>query len=214
MGNKLVKIKQCFGCVPVPVPDPLMPLHTYLQILVVGDSGVGKSTLIDNYIKKTEADKMEESTEEKIRIINASPIVSNDTTGAVHNVSMTIIDIQGDLSMITKQIRDSYYRTSNLIFMVYNVGKVDSLYNIKQTWQTELNEATKNQKQNNVQLILVGVNPEARTELVESEIYEPDANDDENLEIFHRNTLRKSINKDKAVSVAQNLSYRNSTKKT
>lgn len=211
MGNKIYK---CFGCVPTPNPDPLIPQHTYLQILVVGDSGVGKSTLIDNYIKKNDGDERDESTDEKIRIINANPIVTNDTTGVVQNVSMTIIDIQGDLNMITKQIRDSYYRTSNLIFMVYNVGKVDSLYNIKATWQKELDEATKNQKQNNVQLILVGVNPEARNELIESEIYEPDADDEENIEIFRKNTKRKSINKDQAIGVAQRLSYRNSSKRT
>jgi len=212
MGQVVSRFRKCFS----PPTDRLLPKNTFLQILVIGDRGVGKSTLIDNFIK--DADEISDAVEttdtntERIRVINAQMILKGDQ-GETHNVSMTFIDINGELDVINRQIRDGYYKNSPLIFIIYNIAKVESLHHAKSVWQEELNKSLSKNSKNDTQLVLVGVNPESRDKYQESEVYQP-GDDDHNETLFKKNTKNKSINRDVARKVASNLKYRNSTKKT
>lgn len=158
--------------------------NTFLQVLVVGDPGVGKSTLVDSFVDTSDFDESDESqkikikeskdkNEDRIRIVNCSRVIRGlnpKNFNETKNVSITIVDVNGQVDQISRQIRDSYYVTSNIIFIVYNVGNVRSLKNAKAIWAEEINLATEKNGKNNTQLVLVGVNPEVRNKYQESDV--------------------------------------------
>ena len=173
MGGFISSIRNCVS------PKELNhSQNTFLQILVVGDSGVGKSHLIDQFVHGNDGNEdrggerdglfneKKDKNDERIRILNSSMMFrkTDNASGRIinHNVSITIVDINGEIDNIAKQIRESYYKTSNIIFIIYNVGNVKSLKHAKTRWHKELEAATSKNSKNNTQLVLVGVNPELR----------------------------------------------------
>lgn len=196
--------------------------NDHLTILVIGDKDVGKTTLIDNYLEEhTEISAKEESAplsqsknNDKLRIKNTNQLFIQDETS--YSVGISIVEINGSLDMMEKQLRESYYNTADIVFIMYNIGKVDSLYHVEKVWYPEIVKAigNNNQSKSNMQVVVVGVNPECRTEFEESEIYAPTGEDDENETLFKRNTMRKSIGKGQGERISQKLTHRNSTKQT
>ena len=97
------------NCCRKPIPTPLLKEH--LQILLIGDEGVGKTTLINNYVSGKQDVEFIPHNKELIRIVNASTFIANPNgvDAGMHNVSLTFVDINGGFNNITKQIRDGYY---------------------------------------------------------------------------------------------------------
>ena len=273
MGKILTKIKEC--ALPSHRRIPSQLNNQYIQILVVGDKGVGKSTLVNNYVsdileeddpnltfllsqrgrelsyegegfssqssdsvivmdedsknlsiaenitlpetpRNTKTAKPSQKTSQKVRHLSANQLLYDPQTNQNYNVNLTIIDINGEISSLSQQLRESYYRTSNIIFVVYNVGKVKSLFHAKKIWSKEIEEATKklcNDKPNDKQLVLVGVNPEMRDKYQESQISALDF-DSHHETLVDRRTRHSSVRKGDGEEVAKVLKYRNSTRKT
>ena len=117
--------------------------NTHVQILVIGDQKVGKSTLINNYVSDSGTQDVEMTTKsELIRIVNANSVIQNPDNPDEHtNINVTLVDVEGSISNVHKQIRDGYYTTSQIIIMIYNVANVESLYNTSAQWQKEIKEA-------------------------------------------------------------------------
>lgn len=149
---------------------------------------------------------------EKLRIKNSNIVFNENDTN--YNVGISIVEINGSLDMMEKQMRESYYSTADIVFIMYNIGKVDSLYHVEKVWYPEIEQNLNESRQKSeMQIVVVGVNPECRDTLEESEIYRP-AEDDVNETLFKRNTLRKSVGKGQGERLSQKLNHKNSVKKT
>lgn len=205
-----------------PKNSPGAPMrNSHLQILVIGDKGVGKSTLINNYVSDAGTQEVEFAKEsELIRIVNANSVIQNPGNPDEHtNINVTLVDVEGSINNVHKQIRDGYYTTSQIIIMIYNVQSCDSLYNASAQWNKEIKEAchrVNKEESDKVQLYLVGVNPEARNEceILKEDDFEYDTEADElKKDLFRRNSQRKSVNHQSAEKIAHRLSVGKSTKK-
>ena len=141
MGNKLVKTLTC-GLIPDSKPRPEVQ-NSHVQILVIGDQKVGKSTLINNYVSDAGTQEVEMAKEsELIRIVNSNSVIQNPNNPDQHtNINVTLVDVEGSINNVHKQIRDGYYTTSQIIIIIYNVAIVESLYNAGSQWQKEIQEA-------------------------------------------------------------------------
>lgn len=183
---------------------------TNLQILVAGDSKVGKSTLINNYVSDS-PDVTFANHSEMIRIVNAQQIISDpNNADKTLNVHVSIIEVEGSSNETNKQLRECYYATSQIVLVLYNIQSVESLYNVRKTWQAEIDETVnKTEFERNksvlddsifrdIQLVLVGVNPEARDNQVEvvNEFVEVDDFEEEDGEF---DTVRLKVSAHKAL---------------
>merc|ERR1712110_311086 len=187
-----------------------------IQILIVGDAKVGKSTLVDGYVGEKADDH-----DDNVRIkVNDVSWCDRDTE-TTYNVSVKIIDVKSTPdSQAGKEQRSIYYDTSNMIVVIYNVGKQESIYHVENQWQAEINEALKPKKgqrnqenYSNAKLIVLGVNPEARFQMEESNM--PANEDFEKEEFLSRlQTKRASVKKADAAAIAGRLSIRGSMKQT
>jgi len=199
-------------------PRPVQNKH--IQILVIGDEKVGKSTLINNYV--SDAQEVEFANQsELIRIVNAQNVIQNPRNADQHtNVNITLVDVQGAIITVNRQIRDGYYTTSQIVLALYNVGNPYTLYNTVQHWQKEIAEATSRmteESSNAVTLYMVGVNPEARDgmcEIMDEKDYElHNENPDEfQRDIVRQKSQRKSVRKDDAQKMSRRLSIGKSKK--
>jgi len=198
------------------------PKTVYIQVLVVGDSQVGKSTLVNNYVSEQQEVTFE-TVSEMIRIINAVQVVQDpNNPDFFTTANVTIIDVEGSSENMNQQLRNSYYTTSQIVLVLFNIQNNISLYNAKKNWQKEIDEATLRVNDRaslcDVQLVLVGVNPEARdqfTVMNENEfITVDDDSDDESVKLFRSNSARSSVNKKTAESVATGMGIRDSQRRT
>lgn len=194
--------------------------NTHVQILVVGDKGVGKSTLINNYVNDSGSTEVEFSkASELIRIVNANNVIQNPQNADEHtNIHVTLVDVEGAVNNVNKQIRDGYYTTSQIIIILYNVGENLSLYHSQSQWHKEIQEATQRMNRDDsdkVQLYLLGVNPEARDQLqvLDEEQFLTDPNaDDYRVDVFRRSSQRTSVKKSTAAQLSRKLSVGKSRK--
>lgn len=198
-----------------------VPINDHISILVIGDEGVGKTTLINNFVSESQNVDVNTENDELIRIVNANQTVQNPSNpDETHQVSLTIVDVNGGINNINKQIRDGYYTTCQMIFILYNVSNNMTLYNAGSVWQQEIDEATRklSEKQaNEVQLVLVGVQPEARDDVEELNADNFETNfmaNDETKELFRRTSQRKSVNRKNAQNVSRSLSFKKSARAT
>jgi len=220
MGQIVSSVKKCAGLKKSSPAETVRNDH--ITILVIGDRDVGKTTLIDNFIEEhTDISSREETTplnpapknQDKIRIKNTNQLFVDGH--ASYSVGISIVEINGSLDVMEKQLRDSYYKTSDIVFILYNIAKVDSLYHVENVWYKEIKDtALRENKASDMQVCVVGVNPEARDQLVETNIYEPDGNDEENMELFRRNTNRKSIGRGQGERVSVKLKHKHSKRDT
>ena len=206
--------------------------NTNIQILVAGDSKVGKSTLINNYVSDSDEVTFANKSE-MIRIVNAQQLITDpndpDKTTSVH---VSIIEVEGSSNETNKQLRECYYATSQIVLVLYNVNSVESLYNVRKTWQaeiddtvakyhetlsgSELTEENFNSMFKDVQLVLVGVNPEARDREEVEVCNDFVEDDDEETDFkFSRNVnRRRSVSKKEVNEISETFSMRGSFRKT
>lgn len=220
MGQKAVKALTCGLYNPNQRQTRNRVINQHIQVLVIGDQGVGKTTLINNYVSEANEVEFTNNTE-LIRIVNANQFINDpQKPDENHHVSLTLVDVNGGINNINKQIRDGYYTTSQIILVLYNVSSNTSLYNTLGHWQKEMAEATTritDAQADGVQLVLVGVNPEARDqiEVLPDSKFEYDQNaNPETLELFRKTSQRQSVNKSTAAKLTRQLSYRQSKRKT
>jgi len=194
--------------------EPLTNQEANLQILVVGDQKVGKSTLVNNYVSDQE--KVEfETISELIRIVNAVQFVQDPNTSQFTTARVTIVDIEGASDQNNVKLRNAYYGTSQIVLVLFDIGDNMSLYNAFNKWQKEIDQATERvaiDNLANVQLVLVGVNPEARekfTVLTEDKFPVNRA-----TEIMPLLSKSASVNQKSAERVATEMKYRKSTRET
>lgn len=218
--QKFLKSISCGLINPNPRSAGGLVQNKHVQILVIGDAKVGKSTLINNYVSDSGTQEVEMAKHsELIRIVNANSVIQNPSNPDEHtNINVTCVDVEGSINNVNKQIRDGYYTTSQIIIILYNVANVISLYNTVKQWQTEIKEAChrfNKEESDKVQLYLVGVNPEARdkAEIFKDDEFIHDVNADEfQVDLFRRNSQRKSVNHTTAQNLARRLSVGKSTK--
>ena len=103
------------------------------KIVSLGDSGVGKSYFLDNYVTKTNGENKKCAT---IGVDFKSTRVSIDRADL--NVHLTLYDVSGDLKF--RDIAKSYLYDSQAYLLFYDVSNLDSFNNCK-LWLNELNES-------------------------------------------------------------------------
>ena len=117
--------------------------HLY-KILIIGDSGVGKSSIIVRYTEDTFSENMFSTigVDFKIKTID-------------HNkkkIKLQIWDTAGQERFRT--VTASYYRGAHAVIIVFDLTSMDSFLNVKH-WIEEINNSTC-ESHKNLHLILVG----------------------------------------------------------
>jgi len=220
MGQVASAVRQCTGL--KPRTKKSKDHNEFVTVLVVGDSNVGKTTLIDNYLEEhTDPGSKEESAPLSPAPKNTDALRQKSANqlfrikGESFSIRISLVEVNGSMDVSQKCIRDSYYKTADIVFIIYSVDKVDSLYHAEHVWYKEIvNSVGKDVKRGKeMQIVMVGVNPEARDKLEESDVYSPDR-EDENEELFRRNTMKKSIRRGEGERVSQRLKHANSQRET
>ena len=117
MGSKFSKC-----CSPDPVPQQDQKVK-FIRIVVIGDKGVGKSTLITKYMNTTQAIKQsirkpaEDSQLSEIH--NKTVTITDDETDQSYTVTLTITEIKGSSSVNAKQIRNGEFKNANMILFIH-----------------------------------------------------------------------------------------------
>ena len=124
-----------------------------LKVILIGDPGVGKSSLINTYVHG----KFKHSYQVTIGLDVSSKIVeikgSNKKKSEL--IKLSIHDIGGQDRFVT--IRHLFYPGAHLVMYVYDVTRLNSLKNLKTTWEAELSEYNPPEEGgDNIQKILVG----------------------------------------------------------
>lgn len=192
-----------------------------LQILLIGDTGVGKTVLANNLVSQAKDFTIsQDENSELIRILSSSYVLQHPEDDNIHaNITLNIVDISGQSGINEKRLREPYYQTSQLVFLLYNVAQPLTLYNAQHKWQVEINEAVRNVRQDElekVKLVLVGVNKEAREVLTTAPTIPRRAAQETEIRDW-KSSLKKnqnSIKRADSVRVAGGLKYGSSVKQT
>jgi len=122
-----------------------------LKVILIGDPGVGKSSLINMYVNE----KFKHSYQVTIGLDVTSKMVEIQGPEKLETVKLSINDIGGQDRFVT--IRHLFYPGAHLVMYVYDVTRLNSLKNLKTTWEAELSEYNPPEEGgNNIQKILVG----------------------------------------------------------
>lgn len=122
-----------------------------LKVILIGDPGVGKSSLINMYVNE----KFKHSYQVTIGLDVTSKMVEIQGPDKLETVKLSINDIGGQDRFVT--IRHLFYPGAHLVMYVYDVTRLNSLKNLKTTWEAELSEYNPPEEGgNNIQKILVG----------------------------------------------------------
>lgn len=109
--------------------------YSYLmKFIIVGDSGVGKSCLLNQYINKIFVGVHEIT----IGVEFAAKIVRiKDKDGNIHSVKIQIWDTAGQETF--RSITQSYYKGAAAVILVYDITKPDSFENLKE-WYNDIKQ--------------------------------------------------------------------------
>ena len=104
-----------------------------LKVILVGDPGVGKSSLINTYVHG----KFKHSYQVTIGLDVSSKIIElSGQEGKNEIIKLSIHDIGGQERFNT--IRHLFYPGAHLVMFVYDVTRLQSLKNLKAVWEVEL----------------------------------------------------------------------------
>lgn len=121
-----------------------------LKTILIGDPGVGKSSLINMYVNN----KFKHSYQVTIGLDVTSKLVEiKGLNNKTETVKLSINDIGGQDRFLT--IRHLFYPGAHLVMFVYDVTRLNSLKNLKK-WEEELIEYNSDEGVENIQKILVG----------------------------------------------------------
>jgi len=122
-----------------------------LKVILVGDPGVGKSSLINTYVHG----KFKHSYQVTIGLDVSSKIIEIDGKEKKEIIKLSINDIGGQDRFVT--IRHLFYPGAHLVMFVYDVTRLQSLKNLKTVWQEELSQYNPPEEGGDIiQKILVG----------------------------------------------------------
>jgi len=170
--------------------------ESVFKLLVIGDSGVGKSSLLVRFSDGTFSDSFISTigVDYKIKTMNADG----------KEIKLQIWDTAGQERF--KTITSSYYRAAHGIILVYDITNLDSFKNIRK-WVNEINRYTSD----SVQKLLVGnkcdlVNDRKVTHELGSSLstelgiqfIETSAKDDTNVERAFENIARNIVQVEQA----------------
>lgn len=223
-----------------------------LRICIIGEPGVGKTTTINEYIGEAADD--DDMAAVSIRQKEVS-LMDGDT---FYTFDLEIIDCKGVpeggipntgiTAVKAAQTRNTYYSGADLIILMYDIAKPETIStDVISKWQKELNlindknttggnnKKGMSKKNENIQLVLFGLNPQAREgeDALEPEIFLENSNikqasfkkkeessEDQEYDVDQAGTHKKrglvrtnSVSKDKANKISENLAIRGSVRR-
>lgn len=103
-----------------------------IKVLLVGDSGVGKSSLMLSFTSNTFNEDQPTTIGIDFKVKRVDVVDSN--TGATKQVMVQLWDTAGQERFRT--LTSSYYRNAHAVVLVYDVNEPNTFHNIKQ-WISE-----------------------------------------------------------------------------
>ncbi len=134
-----------------------MSSKNYIKIVIVGDSGVGKTSILNRYIKK-EFSQIYKST-------ICADFFIKDITYSDQNIKLQLWDTAGNEKF--HSIGTSFYRNTDICIMVFDVTNNKSFYNL-QNWYDEFLLMRMPENVENFPFILLG----NKTDLVDNSTIE------------------------------------------
>lgn len=120
-----------------------------VKLVVVGDCGCGKTTLIKRYINNTYTDTYTAT--------GFDTYHSTYQVSSTYKIQMSIWDTSGDPSY--GRVRPLSYTDTDLILACFSIGNPESLHNIVSKWLPEIREHCPTQP-----IIIVGCGTDMRTD--------------------------------------------------
>ena len=115
-----------------------------LKLLLLGDSGVGKSSLLLRFVEDTFTDEHQATIGVDYKF---KPILDN-------TVKLMVWDTAGQERFRT--LTSSYYRGAHGVILVYDVGSLDSFNDIEAVWLKELDRNLFDIEKKEVCILLIG----------------------------------------------------------
>ena len=111
------------------------------KIVIVGDSGCGKTSLLSSYIRGSFPDVYEPTIFENHRayLQKKNPDNSNLTSKNINNPDLVCLDLWDTAGQEDyERLRRLSYEDSNLVIIAYSVGARETLLNIPEVWAPEV----------------------------------------------------------------------------
>ena len=173
-----------------------------IQIMVVGDKNVGKSRLIDAYLKQKQDDH-----DSDVRIKTTALSWLCKEKSLRFDIGIRIVDVKSKNDTSSVENRKMFYDISNIIFVVYDATSNNSIDRVKSFWEAEINEAfsvyAKKKTLHDSKLVILGVNPADKS-----------VNMTNITESLKRAEKLKSLNNTKMPKVVQRIKNKYSKRKT
>lgn len=121
--------------------------YDYLfKVLLVGDSGCGKSSILRRYVENTFSNTYSQTIGVDFKIRSE---MIEDAAGGVTKIKLQIWDTTGQERFRT--ITNSYYKGSHIFLVIYDVSDEQSFQNV----QTHLTEIEQNAKEDRLYCIMI-----------------------------------------------------------
>ena len=176
-----------------PLPEDYAQYDLSFKIIVIGDSGVGKSCLTSKAVKNMFIEFYQATIGFEFLTYN---LKMNDTI-----VKLQIWDTCGQ--EVYRSLISNFYRNSSLAILIYAINNKESFNNIE-NWLKDLkNEATKD-----IRIMLIGNKCDLENERVISKDEGENFKDENNIDCFMETSAKTGVNAKNCIHEAAKILYR------
>jgi Ras-related protein Rab-1A len=176
-----------------PLPEDYAQYDLSFKIIVIGDSGVGKSCLTSKAVKNMFIEFYQATIGFEFLTYN---LKMNDTI-----VKLQIWDTCGQ--EVYRSLISNFYRNSSLAILIYAINNKES-FNNTEYWLKDL----KNEANNDIRIMLIGNKCDLENERVISKDEGENFKDENNIDCFMETSAKTGVNAKNCIHEAAKILYR------